>query len=69
MNYWRDYCKDDDLKVSIVDDATVEQRLPKCIVCAEKLINSDALICSKCRNAILYARVLMEDDESRGFKD
>lgn len=69
MNYWRDYCKDEDSKVNIVDDATIEQRLPRCIICAEKLINFDALICSKCRNAILYARVLMEDDESRGFKD
>lgn len=66
MNYWRDYCKDDNTEVTIndvLDDAAVKQRLPKCDICGERFVGINTSICPKCKNAILYARALMEDNE------
>ena len=37
----------------------------KCAICGEEYIATDFLaICPKCRNAILYARALMKEDEN-----
>lgn len=37
----------------------------KCAICGEEYIATDFLaICPKCRNAILYAKALMREDEN-----
>ena len=40
-----------------------------CAICREKYVATDFLaICPKCRNAILYARTLIKEDEGGGLK-